>query len=67
MSGSYFYVGDRVLVFAAWSSFYRMNGTVVATAPRLMVRLDGDSLPLAMGERECIRIEESSRHIGGAE
>jgi hypothetical protein len=64
---SYFYVGDRVLVFAQWSSFYRMNGTVEATKPRLMVRIDGDSYPIAMGERECIRIEESTQHIGGAE
>jgi hypothetical protein len=64
---SYFYVGDRVLVFALWSSFYRMNGTVTATKPRLMVRIDGDSYPIAMGERECIRIEESASHLGGAE
>ncbi len=64
---SYFYPGDRVLIFAQWSSFYRKHGTVTQTAPYLMVRVDDDTYPMRMGERECVRLEESSRHIGGAE
>ncbi len=64
---SFFYPGDRVLVFAHWSSFYQQRGTVAQTKPHLMVRIDGDSLPLRMGEREVVRLEESAQHIGGAE
>lgn len=61
------YPGDRVLVFAYWSSFYKMAGTVTQVAPYLMVRVDGDSYPIRMGDRECVRLEESRHHVGGAE
>ena len=56
---SYFYPGDRVVIFAHWSSFYRQQGTVNATTPHLMVTVDGDTYPMRMGERECIRIDDA--------
>ncbi len=58
---SQFYVGDRVLMFAMWSSFYKMKGTVTAVAPHLKVLVDDDKYPLRMGPRECVHLEEPTR------
>ncbi len=48
------YVGDRVRVIAAWSSFVGMSGVVTATRPHLMIRLDGDRMPIRVSDREVI-------------
>jgi hypothetical protein len=57
--------GDRVMVFAAWSSWRGRRGTVVEARP-LWVRLDGDDKPLAMSAREaCVIPEQSTRDLGG--
>jgi hypothetical protein len=47
--------GDRIVVTAQWSSFYRMRGIVVAVTPHLMVLIDDDAYPIRMGEREVTR------------
>lgn len=57
-------VGDRVIVVAP--SFVGMRGEVTDVKPILLVRLDGERLPLHFGEREVID-EVSERHVGGAE
>jgi hypothetical protein len=56
--------GDRVIVIAP--SFRGMRGVVTDVSPILLVRLDGERLPLHFGEREVID-ETSERHLGGAE
>ncbi len=48
------YVGDRVRVVAAWSSFVGMSGVVTATRPHLMVRLDGDRHPIRVSDSEVM-------------
>ncbi len=48
-------------------SFYRQRGTVTSTRPYLMVRVDGDTYPMRMGERECVRLEERPLSMTGAE
>lgn len=47
-------------------SFVGMRGEVTDVKPILLVRLDGERLPLHFGEREVID-EVSERHVGGAE
>lgn len=51
-------LGARVIVFAHWSSFRGMCGVVTRVRPTLMVRFDGYTHPMCVGEREVI--EESS-------
>lgn len=46
-------VGDRVVFFAAWSSWRGEHGTVTQTKP-LFVLLDGDVLPIAASTREVV-------------
>lgn len=43
---------DRVEFHAMWSSFFGLRGKVVSTTPRLMVLIDGDRHPVAVGDRE---------------
>ncbi len=51
------YRGDRVRVVAAWSSFVGMSGTVTDVRPHLMIRLDGDRMPIRVSDREVVRID----------
>lgn len=61
-------VGERVIVVASWSSFFRQHGEITQVDPFVMIRLDGDDpRPIRVGEREVIPEEESQRSIGGAE
>lgn len=53
--------GDRVIVFASWSSWKGQRGTVVEPCP-LWVRLDGEGEPMAMSLAEVIP-EESSHDV----
>jgi hypothetical protein len=57
-------VGDRVIIVAP--SFKGLRGVVTDVNPILLVRIDGERLPLHFGEREVID-ETSERHVGGAE
>lgn len=57
-------IGDRVIIVAP--SFVGMRGVVTDVKPILLVRIDGERLPLHFGEREVID-ESSERHVGGAE
>lgn len=59
------YVGDRVEVFALWSSFKGMCGVVTSVTPGLMVRIDGDTYPIAFGEREVRRLESQRAWVAG--
>lgn len=45
-------VGDKVWFFAQWSSFHGLTGEVTVITPRLMVLIDGDRHPVAVGDRE---------------
>jgi hypothetical protein len=60
-----FRVGDRVSVNAHWSSFYGMRARVVETRPVLMILIDGDRLPIRVGEQEIL--EEADTTLTGAE
>jgi hypothetical protein len=51
-------VGARVLVFAEWSSFRGMRGTVTQSAPFMMVLLDGERQPLRVGKSEVLEESE---------
>ena len=61
-----FYVNDRIVFFAQWSTWRGMTGRVTATKPGLWVLIDGDTQPVAVTDREIVR-EPSAHHIGGAE
>ena len=50
--------GDRVLVTAHWSSFYRMQGVVKQTKPHVMVLLDGDQHPMRLDDCSLRTLEE---------
>lgn len=56
--------GDRIQVIADWSSFFGTKGTITATVPRLMVVLDDDPRPIAVGEREIAPAEDEAHHAG---
>jgi len=53
------YVGDRVYVRAAWSSFHGLRGVVLTCAlpGRVSVRLDGDMFPVLLFRGEVEREE----------
>ncbi len=58
--------GDRVRVTAAWSSFVGMAGVVKQVQPHLMILLDGDRMPIRVGERE-IAFDSDEVSLTGAE
>lgn len=60
-------VGDRVLFVAHWSTYHRMRGTVTRVRPTVMVRLDGDTHPMCVNEREVIAEQPSELTLTGAE
>ena len=60
------YVGDRVHVVEPWSSFRGMRGTVTQVRPYIMILIDGDRLPIRVGEREIAR-EANDPSLTGAE
>ncbi len=60
------YRGDRVLVTAMWSTYVGMYGVVTATSPHLMIKLDGDRLPIRVGDREVSR-SDAELAMTGAE
>ena len=59
--------GDRVLFVALWSSFAGMRGTVTATVPHVMVRIDNDAYDIRVGVKEIAVDEPSSVSMTGAE
>ena len=63
-----FYIGERVVAHALWSSFRGMRGCVVRAGDPLYVLLDGDKQPICVHPREVIAEElPTEPHIGGAE
>lgn len=50
-----FEIGDEVEFVAEWSSFCGQTGHVSAVKPRLMVVLDDDARPIAVGHHEVRR------------
>ena len=60
-------IGDPVRVTAAWSPFYGYRGTVTQVTPHLMIRIEGDSYPIRVGEREVVREEPSTVNLTGVE
>ncbi len=60
------YRGDRVLVTAQWSTYAGMYGVVTSTTPHLMIRLDGDRLPIRVSERE-VSYADAEFTLTGAE
>ena len=49
------YVGDRVRVSTFWHAFYGLRGVVTSLEPT-MVRLDGYSMPYAIGPESLTRL-----------
>ncbi len=61
------YPADRVMFFAAWSTWRGMRGRVVDRRPGLWVLIDGDTQPVAVSTSEVVRDEASSTSLTGAE
>jgi hypothetical protein len=49
-----FRAGERVVFFAAWSTWRGMKGRVVERGPGLWVLIDGDRFAVAVSDREVV-------------
>lgn len=60
-------VGSKVRVVARWSSYFGQRGEVTRTQPTLMVRIYGETKPIAVSHREVVEEVGTPQHIAGAE
>ena len=58
-------VGDRVIVHAHWSTFYKQRGVVESVSPHLMIKLDGDLFAMRFGNGEVSRDESTPTWVAG--